>query len=240
MLHHPYHPVCILLTIVVVPPIECDMSAADAEHSEPLTGAKLTPHDTVLWPFDHSASHSVQNIKHLFLCSHHPSIPHPSMHATCCWLPAQQHACAPVNQSPSELQRGRNNSHTSKDSTHPLYTWPHTVHMRPCIWKQARPTHDKTWKHMINGKSVSQTHFSHVSAHCAHTHAHTNTRTQQKKRISNKISNKSMIEIHAHTLSPKLTHFPKCTDTCTDWAKQIQIFCHALIQSLKTEPKASS
>lgn len=146
---HPVYKFLLTIVFTRVLPIECDVSAVDAEHSEPLTGATLTPHYTVPRPFDHSASHSVQNAEHPFLCSHHPSIC-----ATCCWLPAQQHHVAngPVNQSPSEPPVARTTPTQAKGSAHPFCTRPRTVHMNPCIWKLTL----KAWKHVMSVKSVSQ------------------------------------------------------------------------------------
>lgn len=78
------------------------------ERSEPLTGATLTLHDTLLWLFDHLASQCVQSTVQLFLFSHYPSISAPSISATCCWLPyllsGMLVASGPVNQSPAELE----------------------------------------------------------------------------------------------------------------------------------------
>lgn len=72
---------------------------------------------------------NVQNAEHLFLCSHNASISHP-IHATC-WIPAQLHSCGPCSCESrfSRAASGPDDSHTSKNNTHPCFTLPLTIHM---------------------------------------------------------------------------------------------------------------
>lgn len=133
--------------------------------------ATLTPHDTVSWPYDHSASHSVQNMSSCVL-----TIPPHPLHA-CHLLPATCSAaclCGLWIRVHQSWQGQRTPS---------LPHGPHGEIMNP---KWARRT-QKTSEHIINKKSD---HTPSVMFLDTGSHWHT--------KISDKISNKSVREIHTH------------------------------------------
>lgn len=144
----------------------CSGYSAVLNTLKPLTRATLTLHDTVPW-FDHSASHSVQNVEHVFLFSHHPSIP-PSM------PPAADYTCSVACLWPSVLWIRVPVARTTPTQTrtpHMRFTHGHTQNNsnEPMHTKESRTDTKDTAAHnkceICESDFVIQatTHFSYVS-----------------------------------------------------------------------------
>lgn len=209
------------------------------ERSEPLTGAALTLHDTLLWLFDHLASQCVQSTVHLFLFSHYPSIS-----ATCCWLYSTCSVACLWPMAPwIRVQQGLNDSPDPPPPPTHIHTQMHILHMTTCSTQEPihvrvrqadtkeTEVHNKCefWESDIVIQAI--TYFTSIAGYCVCMWTHT-------KELCMKRTHNRNTHTHIHTHNYIYTHSWKLSLSQMQWhiPRLTVKWISKVSDILKTEP----